>query len=283
MDIAISSLSFRRALQADLGLIEFINLVKGRYVVDRVEISSTHVKSLLPNYLDSITKALKEKDVDLVSVLLENTRMYDPEPEEMETNMNMVRRWMRVAGKLGTKAMRVHSGGEIVEKRLEELKRIHAALGAEEEKEEEEDTSRQKTLAGIINGYRRASFTAQTLNMILLLENHDGPYGTADTITEILNEINHPFIKGCVNTAGVAPSDFRYKELMRLVPYAYIARIKTFNFDEGGNETTIDIGKCIESLMQANFQGILVVEFAGEKDEYDGVEKTIAQVKKYVS
>lgn len=282
MEIAISSLSFKRALEGNLDLVEFINLAKERYGVDRVEISSTHVKSLLPPYLESITKALKGKDVDLVSVLCEKGHMYDPEPEEMETNMNIIRRWMRVCGKLGTKAMRVYSGGEIVEKRLEELKRIHAALGSDEG-EDDEDTSRQKTMAGIINGFRRVSFTAQSLGMILLLENHDGPYGTPETIIGILNEINHPCIKGCLNTAGVPPSDFRYKELMQLTPLAYITRLKTFNFDEAGNETTIDMGKCVQTIMEANFQGTLVLEFAGEKDEYEGVEKTIALLRKYVS
>ncbi len=280
MEVAISSLSFRRALQRDLDMAEFINLVKSRYGVDRVEISSTHVKSLLPQYIDGMTKALKGKDVDVVSMLCEAAHMYDPEQEEMETNMNMVRRWMRVGSKLGAKAMRIYSGGEIIEKRLEELAKIHAALGAEEV-EEGEDTSRQKTIAGITNGFRRVSFTAQTVGMILLLENHDGPYGTPDAIIGILNEINHPCVKGCLNTAGVAPSDFRYKELMRLVPYAYIARLKTFNFDESGNETSIDMNKCIESIMEANFKGTLVVEFAGDGDEYEGVEKTVALLKQY--
>ena len=282
MQIGISSLSFRRAFEGAIDVIEFINLVKGRYGVDNIELSSAHIKSRLPAYLDSIKKALKEKDVDLLSILCEGSHLYDPEPEESEKNTNMIRRWMRISQTLGAKAMRIHSGGEIVEERLKELARIHAALGAGEE-EDDEDASRQKTIAGITNGFRRVSFTAQTFNMILLLENHDGPYGTAEATTGILNEINHPCVKACVNTAGVPASDFKYKELMQLVPYAYIVRMKTLNFDESGNETTIDMGKCIESIMGANFQGALIVEYAGQKDEYEGVDKSIALLKKYVS
>ncbi len=281
MEIAISSLSFRRSLERDLDLVEFINLANGRYGVNSVELSSTHFKSHLPVYLDSITKTLKEKDMDILSVLCEGARIYDPEPEETEKNTNVVRRWMRVSQKVGARAMRVHSGGEIVEERLKELARIHAALGAGQE--DDEDTSRQKTIAGIINGFRRVSFTAQTFDMLLLLENHDGPYGTAETITSIIREINHPFVKGCLNTAGVSASDFKYRELMSLVPFAYVVRLKTFDFDEAGNETTIDMGKCIQSIMEANFQGSLVIEYAGEKDEYEGVDKSVALLKQYVN
>lgn len=278
MEIAISSNSFRRAFEQGLDIPEFINLAGERYGVNSVELSSAHIKSRLPAYIEDVKKALKSRDIGILSVLCECAHMYDPEPDEAEKNTNMVRRWMRIAQSLGAKAMRVSSGGEIVEESLRELKRIHEALGSEGEEGDDEDVSRQKTIAGIVNGFRRVSYTAQTFNIVLLLENHDGPYGNSETVLQILNEISHPFVKASVDTSGIPPTDFRYREIMSLIPAAHMVRIKTMDFDQAGNETSLDMDECARHIKESAFQGALVLEYGGGGDEYEGMDNTAALI-----
>jgi len=278
MRLAISSMSFRRSLEKGLGLVEFINLAKERYDIDNIEISSKHIKSLLPAQLEAIRKAVVSKEMNLVNVLCETAYMYDPDQEQIEPNTNMVRRWMRVCQKLGCAAMRIHSGATIVEEELKKLERIHAALGAEEENEEEEDVSVEKTIMGIIGGYRRVSFTAQTFGVILLLENHRGPYGEPDVLLRVLREVGSPVFKLYPNTDEFTEGK-RDDGLKALCPQAHMVRMRTFDFDMSGQEKTFDVHHCIQVIKEAMFDGLLCIEYAGRGDEHVGVEKSVALLK----
>ena len=287
MRLAISSWSFKRVIGGGaLNLVEFINVAKERYGVECVELGSNNVKSILPAELEIIKKTLAGKKMELLNILCEAdvegraTHMYDPDPEMTEPNMNMVRRWMRVCQKLEAKAMRVHSGGEIVEERIKELERIHKALGAGEE-DSEDDTSVEKTIMGMINGFRRVVFTAQMLGITLLLENHNGFYGSAEVITRVLTEINQPNIKAYL-VIDKNTEELQHSELKKVIPQAHMIRMKTCSFDQGGNETTIKMDSCIQTIKEANFNGVLCVEYDGEKDEYEGTEKSIALIKKLI-
>ena len=61
-----------------------------------------------------------------------------------------------------------------------------------------------------------------------------------------------------------------------------LAHIKTYEFDDEGQETTIDVGKCIGIFRKYNFEGFLVAEFAGQGDEYVGIEKTVRLINRYI-
>ncbi|MCD5397959.1 sugar phosphate isomerase/epimerase [candidate division NPL-UPA2 bacterium] len=281
MRLAISSMSFRRVLESGLDIIEFINLAKERYNIDNVEISSRHIKSLLPVYLESIEKTLKSKEVELINILCETAHMYDPDQEQIEPNTNMIRRWMRICQKIGCQAIRIHSGAAIVEEEIKKLERIHAALGAEEE--ETEDTSVEKTIMGVAGGYRRVAFTAQTFGVFLLLENHQGFYGETDNILRILREVDSPMLKLAPNTDGFTAEEIpeltlkkRDEGLKLLCPHAYLIRLKTYDFDINGQEKTFDLNHCLQVIKETGFDGILCLEYAGEGDEHIGVEKSVA-------
>ena len=276
MQIAISSMSLRRAMNGKLNLVEFINLAKERYDVDNVEISSTHIKSLLPADLEAIKKALAAKKVNLVNIPCEAASMYHPDPKESDPNINMVRRWMRVTHQLGGKALRVHSGAKIVEEKLADEARIHAALGSDGG---DEDMSEEKTIAGIINGYKRVSFTAQSLKLMLLMENHSGSYGQPGVLSRICDGVGNPAVfKLCLDMKGFAPEKLN-DGLKLLVPHTHIIRVGSNGAAPGGQGAALDIGRCIQAAKEALFDGIISVEFGGGGDELAGLEKDIALLK----
>jgi ABC-type transport system substrate-binding protein len=64
-------------------------------------------------------------------------------------------------------------------------------------------------------------------------------------------------------------------------PYAAVTHIKTFSFDQYGNEPDWDIPKAIGLLREAGYEGIWGIE--GESrggNEYEIVTKTLALIKR---
>ncbi len=59
--------------------------------------------------------------------------------------------------------------------------------------------------------------------------------------------------------------------------------MKTYDSDEEGKETTIDVEKCLNILKDSGFDRYLSVEFEGKGNQREGVKKTLALLKKLVN
>lgn len=58
--------------------------------------------------------------------------------------------------------------------------------------------------------------------------------------------------------------------------------VKTFEFDEQGEQIKYDFSKCIEIVKKHNYRGYMSVEYEGQGDSIEGIKKTIALLKKYM-
>jgi len=68
-----------------------------------------------------------------------------------------------------------------------------------------------------------------------------------------------------------------------LLPYARIvAHAKGLEFDASGKETKYDFPKAMQTAKQAGFKGIYSIEFEGPGDPYEGVQKTLDELLKYL-
>jgi hypothetical protein len=66
--------------------------------------------------------------------------------------------------------------------------------------------------------------------------------------------------------------------------YAASVHVKTFVFDENGNEPTVDIPRAMHYLLDAGYNGCWGVESVPKDgDEYGAAEKTIALIRRVVS
>lgn len=108
---------------------------------------------------------------------------------------------------------------------------------------------------------------------------HGGPSADPDNIVRIVKAVGSDNFSTCPDFGNFA-SHIRYEGLAKISSYALLAHAKTYKFDERGEETSIDIKKCVDILKKAGFQGYLSIEYEGEDDEYEGVKKTIALLKK---
>jgi sugar phosphate isomerase/epimerase len=69
-----------------------------------------------------------------------------------------------------------------------------------------------------------------------------------------------------------------------LMPYAKAVSAKSYDFDEFGNETTIDFKKMMDIIKEFNYQGFLGIEYEGNMlSEIEGIDLTKNLIQKYNS
>lgn len=83
--------------------------------------------------------------------------------------------------------------------------------------------------------------------MKLLIENHGGISGNPDNVVRILEEVGSDYLGTCPDF-GNFPAEIRYEGLSKLAKYAVVVHAKTYEFDESGEETTIDMKRCIDIM-----------------------------------
>jgi sugar phosphate isomerase/epimerase len=65
------------------------------------------------------------------------------------------------------------------------------------------------------------------------------------------------------------------------MPYAKGVSAKSHDFDETGNEKSLDYFRLLKIVKEANFKGIIGIEYEGDNlSEDEGVRKTLDLLKK---
>jgi hypothetical protein len=67
----------------------------------------------------------------------------------------------------------------------------------------------------------------------------------------------------------------RYIGMASLMPFAKAVSAKSYDFDDQGNETTIDFEKMLTIMLDAGYAGHVGVEYEGKQlSEYEGIAAT---------
>jgi hypothetical protein len=69
----------------------------------------------------------------------------------------------------------------------------------------------------------------------------------------------------------------KYKGVAEMMPYAKAVSAKSFDFDEKGDETTIDYPRMMKIVLGAGYRGFVGIEYEGDRmSEPDGIRATKA-------
>lgn len=93
-----------------------------------------------------------------------------------------------------------------------------------------------------------------------------------DGVLALIRDLNTPLLRTCPDI-GNLPQAGRYQAWQDLAQYAVHAHAKLFDFDECGEETTINYSQAMALLRKSGFEGYLSAEFEGDGDEATGVRK----------
>tara|TARA_B100000900_G_scaffold289881_1_gene248736 strand:- start:5965 stop:6915 length:951 start_codon:yes stop_codon:yes gene_type:complete len=133
---------------------------------------------------------------------------------------------------------------------------------------------------------------ASSSKINILVENHGGFSSNAKLLMEVINDINLPncrtlpdFGNFCIEKRGdecIYEYD-KYVGVEELLSKAGAVSAKSYDFDNRGNETTIDYQKMFGLVKKAGYTGYISVEYEGNRlSEKDGILFTKKLIEKFI-
>ena len=133
------------------------------------------------------------------------------------------------------------------------------------------------------DGLHRLADYCKKLDLYVLVENHGGLSSNAQWLTGVMQLADHegvgtlPDFGNFVIDRETGESYDRYKGTAELMPYAKAVSAKTHDFDEDGNETTIDYLRMMTIVKEAGYSVWVGIEYEGDNlPEDTGIRKTKA-------
>lgn len=263
MNIAISSLCFQHHISnKKIDIVDLPRISKEKFGVEAVELHQIMLTSFDRTYIEKVKESLGNTVlVDFpLGISRHSTLNFSIFSAARDQNeLEGIESWIKIVKYLGSPFIKPDIGRAKANKEINE-----------------------ETIQQAIQGYEKIIPSLEREGIKILLENHPGSIARrAETILQIIEEVDSPSLR-IVSDIGNFPSETRYQDLEKIAPFMSLAHIKTYEFDNGGQETTIDVGKCIRIFKKYGFNGFLVAEFAGREDEYEGTAKTVKLIKSYV-
>ena len=165
-----------------------------------------------------------------------------------------IRRWLEATAFIGSPCARVNAG--------------HQPDGEE-------------NLDITIASYKELVASARDLGITVLVENHWGVSTKPENILRLLEGVGSDRFRLCPDTGNFVDVD-RFQALSELLPHAAVVHVKSYEFDESGNEVRYDLRRALDLIASKTGASVPVsVEFEGPGDQIEGVGRTVALLKSY--
>jgi sugar phosphate isomerase/epimerase len=141
----------------------------------------------------------------------------------------------------------------------------------------------------VVDGLKKLSEYAATKDIKVLVENHGWLSSDAHKVMEAIKAVNLPncgtlpdFGNWCIKRFegerwGECEEEFpdKYEGVKILMPAAAAVSAKSYDFDEQGNETTLDYMRMIQIVKDADYSGYIGIESEQKTmDEREGIKAT---------
>jgi sugar phosphate isomerase/epimerase len=250
--LSLAEWSFHKALQGkQMDNLDFAAAAR-ELGLDAIEYVNTFFKDKATDagYLVELNRRATDHGIFQHLIMCDGEgRLGDPDPAKRAEAVENHHKWADAAKTLGCLTIRVNldSAGPLDEQ--------------------------QKLCA---DGLRRLTEYGASLELNVIVENHGGPSSHGDWLTGVMKLVNHPRC-GTLPDFGNFYDYDRYQGVTEMMPYAKAASAKSYDFDERGEETTIDYHRMLRIVTSAGFHSWLGIEYEGDRlPEREGILKTKA-------
>ncbi len=251
--ISLAQWSFHKALKSgQLDHLDFARVARTEFDIDAVEYVNTFFKDKATDsaYLAEMNRRAKDQNVfqHLIMIDVEG-RLGDPDATLRAQAVENHRKWVDAARTLGCITIRVNL-------------------------ESEGTPAEQQKLCA--DGLRRLTEYGASQSINVIVENHGDLSSHGDWLAGVMKLVDHPRC-GTLPDFGNFTDYDRYRGVEEMMPYAKAVSAKTYDFDEQGNETTIDYRRMMRIVTTAGFHSWMGIEFEGDRlSEREGVARTKA-------
>ena len=242
-------------------LTEFAAQVKSRFNINKVELWSSHFRSLEPKYLDDLRTALERAKSVLVNIAFDGRHsFYAADRAERERAVADNKQWIDAAATLGSPSIRTH-------------------IASADNQPPDLDRSTD-TLLRIVEH-------AATRNVVIHLENDDGVTEDPVFLVKLIETVNSPKLRGLPDFGNSlmhkAPED-AYAGVEAMFNHAYgICHVKQSEATEKGANVQVDLAYVFAILKRTGFRGYLSMEYDNSGDPYKKTEELIAKSLRFLS
>jgi sugar phosphate isomerase/epimerase len=255
--LACETYSFHEMIRA--GRLDMVTVPEyyKRLGIPGISFNEIYFKSFDDDYIDRVKAAVKASGRTVVCFVISgNLAMADQDKrhEAIET----VRRKIRAAARLGAPVVRINLG----------------STGPQENADSTVGIER------VIAVLKEILPVARELRVRIAIENHGGVSKSAADIVKVILGTDPKWV-GALIDFGNFPKDVRYDAVGAMAPYAMATHVKVNDFDTHGEAIDYDFPRVLGILKSVHFHGPLSIEYEGNGDPVEGVQKTKALILKY--
>jgi sugar phosphate isomerase/epimerase len=257
-DISLAQWSLHRTLRAaELDNLDFAAFTRKQFDIEAVEYVNQFFKDKAKDeaYLAEMKKRAADANVKSLLIMIDGEgQLGNPNDAARTKAVEQHHPWVDAAKFLGCHSIRVNA----------------ASAGSYEE---------QQKLAA--DGLRRLSEYAARQGINVIVENHGGLSSNGAWLAGVIKMVDLPncgtlpdFGNFTINRQTGEMYD-RYKGVEELMPFAKAVSAKSYDFDDAGNETSIDFRRMVKIVLAAGYRGYLGIEYEGKRlPEVEGIRAT---------
>ena len=271
--IAVPSWPFRGYIEAvtnkwardpklpGMDLKDFAAMVVKRFNVRNIEPLSDHFSSTEASYLREFRAKVEKAGAQVVNIAADPrfSFYHSLEAQRLKAVANG-KKWIDVAVAIGSPSVRLHMAG---------------AYKVKPDAGRAADTLKQL-----------ADYGAQK-NVLVNLENDDNVTEDPFFLVEVIEKVNHPYLHALpdfCNSMLTHDQEFNNRAMDAMFKHAYnIAHMKDSEVGDKGKLYTVDVAKCFEIAKANGYRGYFSMEWEGQGEPNEGVEKLIAESLKNLS
>lgn len=213
--------------------------------------------------MDSLKSLSEKHEMQNVLIMIDGEGdLASPYEDERNLAVENHKKWINAAQKLGCHSIRVNT------------------FGTNEPSE---------WLPSVVDGLRKLSEYAATKNINVLCENHGWLSSDAPLLMEAIELVDMEncgtlpdFGNWCIkrkegSTWGECIEEYpdKYQGIELMLTKAKAVSAKSYDFDEEGNETTLDFTRIMKLVKDSGYSGFIGVEYEGDRlPEDEGIEAT---------
>ncbi len=194
-------------------------------------------------YIDEMKKRAEDNGVKSLLIMCDGEgNLGDPDFRNRVRAVENHYKWLDAAKHLGCHSIRVNA----------------ASRGTYEE---------QLDLA--TDGLQRLSEKAVEYDLNVIVENHGGLSSNSEWLTSVIKKVNLPNCGTLPDFGNFPPDADKYQSVEMLMPYAKGVSGKSYDFDENGDETTIDFYRMLKIVIDSGYNGYVDIEYEGNRINED--------------
>jgi len=254
--ISLAQWSLHRTLRAgELDPLDFPVFARERFGLDAVEYVNTFFADRARDhmYLNELRRRADGAGVRSLLIMVDGEgRLGDPDPEARARAVERHHPWVDAAARLGCHSIRVNAASE---------------------------GSREQAATLAADGLARLTEHAAAAGLNVLVENHGGLSSDGAWLAGVIRQVDHPRCGTLPDFGNFTLADGSrydaYRGVAELMPYARAVSAKSYDFDEAGDETSIDYRRMMRIVVDAGYRGYVGIEYEGDRlPEVDGIVAT---------